>query len=107
AGRHGRRRRWRVGVRPRRSSVFGARCADERRGGPRRGRAAASTRPAPGHTRRGPRGVVVGETGFEPIAAWLSVNVGGTIVRHERQARWRPVWFVDVKRDGELLELYV
>ena len=49
----------------------------------------------------------MGETGFEPIAAWLSANVGGTILRWQRQARWRPVWFVDVERDGELLELYV
>ncbi len=42
-----------------------------------------------------------------PIAEWIQTNVGGTIVRSARQPRWRPVWFIDVERDGELLELYV
>ncbi len=42
-----------------------------------------------------------------PIAAWIRAHVGGPIVRAARQPRWRPVWFVDVERDGELLELYV
>jgi aminoglycoside phosphotransferase (APT) family kinase protein len=29
------------------------------------------------------------------------------VVRIERQARWRPAWWVDLERDGELLELCV
>jgi hypothetical protein len=41
------------------------------------------------------------------ITEWLRANVGGTLVRAARQPRWRPVWFVDVERDGDLLELYV
>jgi aminoglycoside phosphotransferase (APT) family kinase protein len=40
------------------------------------------------------------------VRAWLESNIG-TVVRLERQARWRPVWFVDVERDGEVLELCV
>lgn len=44
---------------------------------------------------------------LKPIAEWIRANVGGTIVRAARQPRWRPVWFIDVERDGELLELYV
>jgi aminoglycoside phosphotransferase (APT) family kinase protein len=49
------------------------------------------------------------ESGSEltSIAEWIQANVGGTIVRAARQPRWRPVWFIDVERDGELLELYV
>jgi aminoglycoside phosphotransferase (APT) family kinase protein len=40
------------------------------------------------------------------VADWLEDNIGP--VRHlERQARWRPVWFADVERDGEVLELCV
>lgn len=30
---------------------------------------------------------------------------GGDVVRVERQLRWRPTWFVDVERDGEVLPL--
>jgi aminoglycoside phosphotransferase (APT) family kinase protein len=37
----------------------------------------------------------------------LERDLGGRVVRIERQARWRPAWWVDVKRDGELLELCV
>jgi hypothetical protein len=40
------------------------------------------------------------------VRDWLTTNIGP--VRHlERQARWRPVWFADVERDGEVLELCV
>ncbi len=41
------------------------------------------------------------------ITAWLAANVGGDVVRISRQPRWRPVWFADVERDGEVLELCV
>src|SRR4051794_38936547 len=41
------------------------------------------------------------------ITSWLTANVGGTVVRVTRQPRWRPVWFADVERDGEVLELCV
>jgi len=47
------------------------------------------------------------DTSIPRLEAWLATNVGGTVRRAERQPRWRPVWFVDVERDGEMLELCV
>ena len=47
------------------------------------------------------------DDGTEQISEWLRANVGGKVVRINRQPRWRPVWFADVERDGELLELCV
>ncbi|HNC69658.1 MAG TPA: phosphotransferase [Pseudomonadales bacterium] len=38
--------------------------------------------------------------------AWIERELGGRIVRAERQPRWRPAWFLDLERDGELLPLY-
>lgn len=32
---------------------------------------------------------------------------GGEIVRMERQVRWRPAWFADVAREGEILHLHL
>ncbi|MBM3658870.1 MAG: phosphotransferase family protein [Actinobacteria bacterium] len=43
----------------------------------------------------------------EQIREWIAANVGGEVTALVRQARWRPVWFVDVDRDGERLELCV
>jgi aminoglycoside phosphotransferase (APT) family kinase protein len=37
----------------------------------------------------------------------LQADLGGEVVAVRRQARWRPAWFVDLRRDGQLLELYV
>ena len=40
--------------------------------------------------------------------AWISAHLGGEITAVSRQARWRPAWFVDVRRpDGSELPLYV
>lgn len=41
------------------------------------------------------------------IVAWIEKNIGGTIERYEQQPRWRGGWWVDVRRGGELLKLYV
>jgi len=41
------------------------------------------------------------------IRRWVDDHLGARVVAIERQARWRPVWFVDVDRDGECLELCV
>jgi aminoglycoside phosphotransferase (APT) family kinase protein len=38
--------------------------------------------------------------------SWLETKLGGRIVRAERQARWRPAWFLDLERDGERVPLY-
>ena len=43
----------------------------------------------------------------EKVVAWLENNLGGTVTHIDRQARWRPVWFADVERNGERLELCV
>src|SRR5436190_6098397 len=45
--------------------------------------------------------------GENPIIEWVHANIGGDVVRIVRQARWRPVWWVDVVRDGGRLELCV
>jgi aminoglycoside phosphotransferase (APT) family kinase protein len=45
--------------------------------------------------------------GFEAVTAWVEGNVGGTVVGIRRQARWRPVWLVDVERDGETATVMV
>src|ERR1700734_126372 len=37
----------------------------------------------------------------------LQDALGGEVASLRRQARWRPAWFVEMQRDGELLELYV
>jgi aminoglycoside phosphotransferase (APT) family kinase protein len=46
-------------------------------------------------------------TEFADIIEWLERDLGGRVVRIERQARWRPAWWVDLERDGGLLPLYV
>ena len=37
---------------------------------------------------------------------WVEQTTGGKVVRAERQVRWRPAWFLDVEKDGELLPLF-
>jgi hypothetical protein len=37
---------------------------------------------------------------------WIESELGGRIVRAERQARWRPAWDLDLERDGVLVPLY-
>jgi aminoglycoside phosphotransferase (APT) family kinase protein len=41
------------------------------------------------------------------VVRWLESNLGGTVQALSRQARWRPVWMLDLERDGELLALCV
>ena len=43
----------------------------------------------------------------ERVRRWLEAELGGTVVDIRRQPRWRPVWFADIERDGETLELVV
>ncbi len=38
--------------------------------------------------------------------AWIERELGGRVVRAERQPRWRPAWFLDLERDGETLPIY-
>lgn len=46
------------------------------------------------------------DDGTEQVRRWLEANVG-RVVAISRQPRWRPVWFADVERDGDTLELCV
>jgi aminoglycoside phosphotransferase (APT) family kinase protein len=48
-----------------------------------------------------------GNVDTERVTEWLRKNIAGEVVRIARQPRWRPVWFADVERDGEVLELCV
>ena len=41
------------------------------------------------------------------ITAWVQRELGGKVRRIERQARWRPVWWVSLEQDHEVLELCV
>ena len=34
------------------------------------------------------------------VIAWLEAELSGNVVSWERQPRWRPMWFVDMNRDG-------
>jgi hypothetical protein len=40
--------------------------------------------------------------GFE----WVERELGGRVCNLRRQGRWRPAWFFDLERDGELVPLY-
>ncbi|MCR9097532.1 MAG: phosphotransferase [bacterium] len=47
---------------------------------------------------------------WEPIFPWIEEQLGGRIVRRERQGResgGRYAWFVDLEKDGALLQTYV
>ncbi|HEY9581055.1 MAG TPA: phosphotransferase [Rhizorhapis sp.] len=41
------------------------------------------------------------------IRAFVEEVTGGRIVRMERQVRWRPAWFADVEKNGEIIELHL
>lgn len=48
-----------------------------------------------------------GAEGEARLRAFVQACTGGRIVRMERQVRWRPAWFVDVEREGEVLRLHL
>lgn len=41
------------------------------------------------------------------VASWLESLLDGTVVGFTRQPRWRPMWFVDVDRGGNLERIVV
>jgi aminoglycoside phosphotransferase (APT) family kinase protein len=47
------------------------------------------------------------EAGVARLRAFVEEVTGGRIVRIERQVRWRPAWFADVERGGEILKLHL
>ena len=50
---------------------------------------------------------LLGDAGLAKVRAWLEQNIGGEIGEFRRQPRWRPMYFVDVVRDGEVLPLLI
>ncbi len=57
------------------------------------------TPPVPSATEPGPP--------WQQAFDWIEANVGGRIRHYERQARWRPAFYVDLEHDGQILPLYV
>jgi aminoglycoside phosphotransferase (APT) family kinase protein len=47
------------------------------------------------------------DTTNEQITDWIHAHTGGVVTGITKQARWRPVWFVDVDLDGEATTLMV
>lgn len=43
---------------------------------------------------------------WERAFAWVEGELGGRIVGARRQARWRPAWYLDLERQGEIVPLY-
>ena len=43
----------------------------------------------------------------ERVRIWIESELGGRVVSISRQPRWRPVWFVDLERDGVVQRLVV
>ena len=35
----------------------------------------------------------------EKVVRWVVENLGGRVTHVDPQARWRPVWFIEVERD--------
>lgn len=40
------------------------------------------------------------------MRTWVEATLGGRVVACERQARWRPAWFLEVAREGKRVPLY-
>ena len=52
------------------------------------------------------RDALLADPEWGPAFREIEGQLGGRVVRAERQARWRPAFFFDVDRDGETLPLY-
>lgn len=48
-----------------------------------------------------------GTEGEARLRAFVETTTGGRVTRMVRQVRWRPAWFVDVEREGQLLPLHL
>jgi aminoglycoside phosphotransferase (APT) family kinase protein len=48
------------------------------------------------------------EDRWRPLFVWAEQVMGGRLVSARRQARWRPCWFLTIRRgDGEMREVYL
>ncbi len=43
----------------------------------------------------------------DKVVRWLEDRLGAKLLQIEKQARWRPVWFAELERDGEPLSICV
>lgn len=50
---------------------------------------------------------ILSDEGMPKVTAWIEAHFGGKVVSCTRQARWRPLYYVDVERDGETIALVV
>lgn len=50
---------------------------------------------------------ILDEAGEAKVVTWLEARFGGKVGPLHRQARWRPIYFVDVEKDGKTIELCV
>ena len=41
------------------------------------------------------------------ITEWIETSIGGSVAALAQQPRWRPTWFVDVERNGDVVPLCV
>jgi aminoglycoside phosphotransferase (APT) family kinase protein len=52
-------------------------------------------------------GAMTGAGDVDWITRWLERDLGGRVIRIERQARWRPAWYVDLDHPDGPLSVYV
>jgi aminoglycoside phosphotransferase (APT) family kinase protein len=43
---------------------------------------------------------LLSDAGLPNVKAWIESTLGGVVLTMERQSRWRPIYFVDLERDG-------
>ena len=46
------------------------------------------------------------ESASPQMIEWIERTTGGRVIHCERQPRWRPAWYIDVERDGDILPIY-
>ncbi len=43
---------------------------------------------------------------MQKAIAWVEQRLGGNVVRFKRHPRWRPAYYFDVEREGQILPVY-
>jgi aminoglycoside phosphotransferase (APT) family kinase protein len=50
---------------------------------------------------------ILDDSKLDKVIAWIETTLGGTVGDLKRQARWRPIYFVDVEKDGKIIPLCI
>lgn len=50
---------------------------------------------------------MIDDSKLDKVTAWIEKHVGGAVSELTRQARWRPVYFADVTKNGETIPLCI